>query len=102
MNDHILYLILHNLHELKRWKTKLSLFVVLTCVLLTPSVVDPGFPRDGGANAPGVWGCQHMILPKFPENCIKLKVFGYPGSRPLHSLGSPIGPIYLTYISPSV
>ena len=29
------------------------------------SVVDPGFPRGGGANSPG-GGCQHTILPSFP------------------------------------
>ena len=45
------------------------------------SVADPGFPRGGGANSPG--GRQHMILPIFPENCMKLKEFGPPGgARP--------------------
>ena len=50
-------------------------------------MVDPGFPRGGGANSPG--GHQHTILPNFLENCIKLKEFGPPGgarpSRPLRS-----------------
>ena len=41
------------------------------------TVADPGFPRGGGANSPG--GRQHMILPKFPKNCMKLKEFGPPG-----------------------
>ena len=40
-------------------------------------VADPGFPRGGGANFPG--GPQHMILPKFPKNCMKLKEFGPQG-----------------------
>ena len=40
-------------------------------------VADPGFPRGGGANSPG--GRQRMILPYFPENCMKLKEFGPPG-----------------------
>ena len=40
------------------------------------------FPREG-ANSPG--GCQHMILPNFPENCMKSKEFGHPGGVcPLH------------------
>ena len=43
-------------------------------------VADPGFPRGGGANSPGV-GRQHTILPKFPKNCMKLKEFG-PGACP--------------------
>ena len=37
------------------------------------------FPRGGGANSPG--GRQHMILPNFPKNCMKLKEFGPPGGR---------------------
>ena len=40
------------------------------------AVADPGFPRGGGANSPG--GCQHMILPKYPKNCMKSKEFGPP------------------------
>ena len=39
---------------------------------------DPGFPRGGGANSLG-GGHQHMILPKFPKNCMKSKEFGPPG-----------------------
>ena len=47
------------------------------------AVADPGFPRGGGANFPG--GCQHMILPNFIKNCMKLKEFGPPeGAHPLH------------------
>ena len=41
-------------------------------------VADPGFPRGGGANSPG-GGRQHMILPNFPKNCMKLKEFEPPG-----------------------
>ena len=40
----------------------------------TCAVADPGFPRGGGANSPR--GRQHMILPNFPKNCMKLKEFG--------------------------
>ena len=43
-------------------------------------VADLGFPREGGTNSPG--GHQHMILPKFPKNCMKLKEFGRGGARP--------------------
>ena len=38
-------------------------------------VVDPGFPRNGGANSPGRER-QHTVLPNFPQNCMKLKEFG--------------------------
>ena len=34
---------------------------------------DPGFPVGGGANLPG--GRQHMILPNFAKNCMKLRKF---------------------------
>ena len=44
------------------------------------AVADPGFPRGGGANSPG--GRQHMILPNFPKNCMKLKEFGPGGAHP--------------------
>ena len=47
--------------------------------ILVTSVADPGFPGGGGANYPGGEGCQHMILPNFPENCMKSKEFGCPG-----------------------
>ena len=33
----------------------------------------PGFPVGGGANPPG--GRQHMILPNFAKNCMKLRKF---------------------------
>ena len=35
----------------------------------------PGFPVGGGANPPRGEGHQHMILPKFPKNCMKLRKF---------------------------
>ena len=34
---------------------------------------DPEFPVGGGANPPG--GYQHMILPNFVKNCMKLRKF---------------------------
>ena len=52
------------------------------------AVVDPGFPRGGGANSWG--GRQHTILPNFPKNCMKLKEFGPPGGR--MSLAPPLDP----------
>ena len=47
------------------------------------SVVDPGFPRGGGAR-----GHQHTILPNFPKNCMKLKEFGPRGA----SFTAPLDP----------
>ena len=44
------------------------------------TVADSGFPRGGGANFPE-GGRQHMILPYFLKNCMKLKEF----ERPLRS-----------------
>ena len=41
---------------------------------------DPGFPIGGGANPPG--GRQHMILPNFAKNCMKLrKIWAVRGAR---------------------
>ena len=37
-------------------------------------MADPGFPRGGGANPKG-GGCQPIIWPTFPENCMKMKKF---------------------------
>ena len=42
------------------------------------SVADPGFPRGGGANPKG-GGCQPIIWPIFPKNCMKMKKFGARG-----------------------
>ena len=44
-------------------------------------VADPGFSWGGGINPRGH---QHIILPNFPKNCMKLKEFGPPegGARP--------------------
>ena len=55
-------------------------------ILLT--VADPGFPR-GGAPTPRGGGRQHMILPNFPKNCMKLKEFGSGGRA---SLAPPFDP----------
>ena len=41
----------------------------------TLAVADPEFPQGGGANSPRERGSQHMILPNFPKNCMKLKEF---------------------------
>ena len=54
------------------------------------SVADPGFPR-GGVPTPG--GGQHMILPNFPKNCMKLKEFGSPGRGGHASLAPPPHPL---------
>ena len=37
------------------------------------------FPEEGYQLPRG--GHQHMILPKFPKNCMKLKKFGPPGEH---------------------
>ena len=54
------------------------------------TVADSGFPRGGGANSPG-GGRQHMILPYFPEKCMKLKEFGPRGGGHA-SLAFPLDP----------
>ena len=41
---------------------------------------DPGFPIGGGTNPPG--GCQHIILPNFVKNCMKLRKFWGIGGCP--------------------
>ena len=41
----------------------------------TAAGADPGFPVGGGANLPMGVGGQHMILPNFPKNCMKLRTF---------------------------
>ena len=50
-------------------------------------------PRTG-RQLPG--GSQHMILPNFPKNCMKLKGFGPPGGRA--SLALPLDPPLLLYL----
>ena len=45
-------------------------------------MADPGFPRRRGRQLPR--GAPTYDLPKFPQNCMKLKEFGPPGGmRPL-------------------
>ena len=39
---------------------------------------DPGFSIGGGTN---LWGDQHMILPNFPDNCMKLRKVWAIGER---------------------
>ena len=61
-------------------------------------VADPGFPRGGGANSSG--GRQHMILPNFPKNCMKLKEFEPRGGvprAPLRSATDKTIQIFLNY-----
>ena len=45
----------------------------------TVSGADPGFPIGGGANRPGGGGLgggrQHIKMPNFPKNCMKLRKF---------------------------
>ena len=41
---------------------------------------DPGFPVGGGANPPR--GRQHMILPNFAKNCMKLRKIWAMGGHP--------------------
>ena len=48
---------------------------------------DPGFPVGRGANPP-LRGRQHMILPNFPKNCMKLRIFWVMGRAP----GTPLDP----------
>ena len=50
---------------------------VVNCPALSSTGAHPGFPVGGGAKPPG--GCQHMILPNFVKNCMKLRKFGPPG-----------------------
>ena len=53
------------------------------------SGTDAGFPVGGGANPPG--GRQHMILPNFAKNCMKLRKFWAVGR------GAPLNPPLLLY-----
>ena len=54
----------------------------------TPNaVVDPGFPRGGGANSKG--GCKKLLFGQFfPKNCMKLKELGLGGGG--HIPGAPL------------
>ena len=54
------------------------MLIIFTSVPLSRKLLhfpgsDTRFPIGGGANPPG--GCQHMILPNFPKNCLKLRNF---------------------------
>ena len=59
------------------------MYIIMIC-----AGVDPGFSVGGSANPPGR-GCQPMILPNFPKNCMKLRKFwtmgGRAGGAPLRS-----------------
>ena len=69
---------------------------LLECCLVFITGADPGFPVGEGANPPGGGGCQHMILPNFEKNCMKLRKFwavgGGGGDRTLRasSLNPPL------------
>ena len=68
-----------NGHHFTDLPPKFGFLLFLTSHLCV-AVTDPGFPQGGGANSPpgGGW-CQHMILPNFLKNCMKLKEFGLGG-----------------------
>ena len=46
-------------------------------------VADPGFPRGGGANSPGVGGCQHTILQNFTKKLHEIERIRTPLDPPL-------------------
>ena len=48
--------------------------------MCTCAVADAGFPR-GGALIPKGGGCQPIIWPIFPINCMKIKKFWAAGAR---------------------
>ena len=52
------------------------------------------FPGGGGANSPQR-GHQHAILPNFPENRMKSKEFGCPGSTPKSATGNDLLVVYI-------
>ena len=54
-----------------------KVYIILFDLMSGTAVADPGFPRGGAPTLRG--GRQHMILPNFPKNCMKLKEFGPPG-----------------------
>ena len=58
-------------------------------------MVDPGFPRGGGANPKGG---QPIIWLIFSENCMRMKIFWAKGGRgrPLHPLDPPLMTQYIT------
>ena len=55
------------------------------CITWYLSVVDPGFPRGGGANSLEVGEVPTYNFAKISQNCMKLKEFG-PGGHPSHPL----------------
>ena len=58
--------------------TETDTIQMYTC---TDSGGDPGFPVGGGANPPGD-GRQHINLPDFLQNCMKLRKCWSVGGRP--------------------
>ena len=57
-------------------------------------MADPGFLRGGAPTPKG--GGQHTILPKFPENCMKLKEFGPQGVVPVPPLDPPMQATFIS------
>ena len=49
--------------------------------IVTYAEGDPGFPLGFGANPPG--GRQHINMPDFPKNCMKLRTLWLIGGCPL-------------------
>ena len=47
---------------------------------------------SGGSRISLKCGCQHTILPNFPQNCKKLKEFGPLGARPCAPLDPSLSP----------
>ena len=66
-----------------------------TINVVSLAVGSPGFPR-GGAN---FWGCQPIIWPTCPENCIKMKKFWARGARVSHPPPPPDPPLCGSLIS---
>ena len=56
-----------------QFKPSVSITAVTTLVMMLVTGADPGFPVGGGANPRG--GHQHMILPNFLKNSMKLRKF---------------------------
>ena len=86
-----IYLSVYLLVSKNSYHPKASVLWLSVCIAMPLSLsiggfkagVDPGFPVGGGANHPGER--QHIKLPNFPKNCMKLRNFWtVGGARPLH------------------
>ena len=63
---------------------------ILRTKIFKVSGADPGFPVGGGANPLG--GRQHMILPNFAKNCMKLRKFWAVGGGGARRGAPPLNP----------